>query len=235
MGHKEKVVIIQHSSETPAGTLLDWLKANEIPSRLFRADRESAWPSVDDFTWLIVLGGAMNVDEEHLHPWLKTEKKLIGEAIQKGRKVLGLCLGGQLIAEVLGAKVQRHDHWEVGWHPVKIENSHPLFHFSSEDIETFQWHGYRFHVPQGATRIATNSVCADQGFIFGDRVVALQFHPESSCEWILECATETPEEPYPAGPHVQTATDVVARISQQKPLQNWFYRLLQNMCELSPT
>lgn len=235
MGHKEKVLIIQHSSSTPAGTLPDWLKENQIEHRVFRADLEKNWPTVNDFTWLIVLGGGMNVDEERLHPWLAIEKKLISDAIKKGRKVLGLCLGGQLIAEVLGAEVHRHDNWEVGWHQVSVQNSHPLFNFSPEVIEAFQWHAYRFHLPKGATRIATNSECSDQGFVFGDRVVGLQFHPESSCEWIVECATDTSEEPYPTGPYVQNATDVLAEISSQKPLQNWFYQLLQNMCELTPT
>src|SRR6185312_15616319 len=206
MGLKEKVLIVQHSSSTVAGTLLDWLKIKKIDYQLFRADHETNWPSVNDFTWLIVLGGAMNVDEEHLHPWLASEKKLINEAIQKGRKILGLCLGAQLIAEVLGAQVHRHEHWEVGWHSVKIENSHALLNFSSAELKAFQWHGY-----------------------------GLQFHPESSCEWIVECATDTDDEPYPEGPYVQKAIDVLSEITQQKALQNWFYQLLENMCELTPT
>jgi GMP synthase-like glutamine amidotransferase len=235
MRHKEKVLIIQHCPSTPPGTLPDWLKEKQIEYRLFRADLENQWPTVDDFTWLIVLGGGMNVDEEKSHPWLVTEKILIQQAIEQKRKVLGLCLGGQLIAEVLGAKVHRHDFWEVGWHSVEIQNAHPLLHFSSPSLHAFQWHAYRFHLPEGATRIATNPECLDQGFIFRDRVVGLQFHPEADCEWIVECATDTSEEPYPTGPHVQNATDVVAEISHQKPLQNWFYRLLQNMFELSPT
>src|SRR6185312_16957954 len=235
MGLKEKVLIVQHSSSTVAGTLLDWLKIKKIDYQLFRADHETNWPSVNDFTWLIVLGGAMNVDEEHLHPWLASEKKLINEAIQKGRKILGLCLGAQLIAEVLGSQVHRHEHWEVGWHSVKIENSHALLNFSSAELKAFQWHGYRFHLPEGAVRIATNSACKDQGFIYGDRVIGLQFHPESSCEWIVECATDTDDEPYPEGPYVQKAIDVLSEITQQKALQNWFYQLLENMCELTPT
>jgi GMP synthase-like glutamine amidotransferase len=239
MGLKEKVLIIQHSSSTPPGTVVDWLKLKNIDSQIFRADqgtRSESWPKVDDFSWLIVLGGGMNVDQEDLHPWLVLEKQFIREAIQKGRKVLGLCLGGQLIAEILGAKVHRHEQWEVGWHQVEIKNTEKLFQFSAPVLKAFQWHGYRFHLPEAATRIATNSACIDQGFIYGDRVVGLQFHPESTREWIIECVTDvTEDEPYPEGPYVQNATDVLAEINQQKTLQSWFYRLLENMCELSPT
>jgi GMP synthase-like glutamine amidotransferase len=234
MGLKEKVLILQHSDSTPAGTLLDWCREKSMEHRVFRTDRETEWPVSRDFTWLIILGGGMNVDQEDRHLWLKREKEFIRSAIDEGKKVLGLCLGGQLIAEVLGASVHKHENWEVGWHAVRIDNETPLLRDSPNSLIAFQWHGYRFHLPEGAQRIATNSACEDQGFIFGDRVVSLQFHPEASREWIVECVTEEESgEPYPTGPYVQNATDVLDQIFFQDSLRNWFFQLLENIHKLN--
>ena len=140
-------------------------------------------PSMDAFDWLIVLGGPMGVHDEAAHPWLRAEKALIKEAIAAGRRVLGICLGAQLIADALGAKVGPNACKEVGWHPVKLTQEgrqSPLFAGVPPSFDAFHWHGDAFAIPEGAVHAAKSAACPHQAFTYGDSVLALQFHLETS-------------------------------------------------------
>jgi GMP synthase-like glutamine amidotransferase len=218
-----KIAILKHD-QTPPGTTVEWCEARRLEYRIYDLQFE-ALPSLDDFDVLILLGGEINVDEENLYSWLRLEKNLIAQAIEKQKKVIGLCLGGQLIAEVLGGKVKKHTHWEVGWSEVRIEKVHGCLRDSPNQLVAFQWHAYRFWTPPGAQKFAGNQACEDQGFIYGDHVLAMQFHPEAAPPWIIE---DVSAEEYPSGPYVQTLTQIRASQHFQKPLQSWFYQLLDH-------
>ncbi len=228
---KQKVLIFQHAEEDPAGSTLEWLKGNSIEFQVVRADlldsNSSTLPKHDSYDWLIVLGGAPNVDQENQFPWLKPEKKFIKEAIDLNKKVLGLCLGGQLLAELLGGKVQRHSHWEVGWHDVNIDRSLPHFGSSPEKLSVFQFHGYRFWTPPNCKKIAGNEICSDQGFMFGERIVGFQFHPESTVEWVSQLATETLKSIQP-GPFVQTEQEILENMHLQEKMKAWYFEFLNS-------
>jgi len=140
-------------------------------------------PQMSDFDWLVILGGPMNVYEEEKYPWLKEEKKFIAEAISRQKIVLGVCLGAQLIATVLGARVHRNLHKEIGWYPVSLtpegEKSR-LFKSLPHRFTAFHWHGDTFDIPKEAIRTAGSEACANQAFEYRGRVAGLQFHLESS-------------------------------------------------------
>ena len=106
-----KITVLQHSLDTPVGTLSDWAekKGHELDVRQLFAGEEL--PPVSQVEWLVILGGPMNVDEHEQHPWLVQEKAFIKQVLDEGRICLGLCLGGQLLAQALGARVSRHTHW----------------------------------------------------------------------------------------------------------------------------
>jgi GMP synthase (glutamine-hydrolysing) len=131
---------------------------------------------------VLVLGGAMNVDEGERHGWIAEEKALLRELISHEVPLLGLCLGGQLVAEAAGAEARRASEPEIGWHQVEVTpegTADPLLGPLAPSFEAFQWHSYEFPLPPGAVPIARSEVCL-QGARIGERGWALQFHPEVS-------------------------------------------------------
>lgn len=149
-------------------------------SRTCMYRQERPLPPIDAIDALVVMGGPMGVHDEDAYPWLTPEKQLIASAIRRGIPVLGVCLGAQLIADVLGATVTKNEHEEIGWFPVqrtenltdqRIKNLPASFH-------ALHWHGDTFAIPAAATNFISSAGCAHQAFVYGDNVLALQFHLE---------------------------------------------------------
>ena len=146
---------------------------------------KQTFPSVNDIDWLIVMGGPMGIYEEDVYPWLSAEKKFIRDAIDSGKIVLGICLGAQLIADVLGARVYKNTDREIGWFDIirsEEANATILSKAIPERVEVFHWHGDTFDIPKGAIPVAESEACKNQGFIMDDRVLAFQFHLETTAE-----------------------------------------------------
>ena len=137
-------------------------------------------PTIDMIDALIVMGGPMGVHDDASCPWLTPEKKLIASVIRRGIPVLGVCLGAQLIADVLGAAVTRNEHEEIGWFPVR-QTGDPTDQRMKNlptDFHAMHWHGDTFAIPSGATNFISSEGCANQAFVYGENVLALQFHLE---------------------------------------------------------
>ena len=138
-------------------------------------------PHIDQFDWLLIMGGPMSVHDTCSYEWMAKEKDFIADAIAVGKTVVGTCLGGQLIAEALGAEVFPNGCKEIGWFPVaKTIAGHPVLAQVPEMMEVSHWHGETFGVPPGAERIFKSAACANQGFIYRSRVIGLQFHLEAT-------------------------------------------------------
>jgi GMP synthase-like glutamine amidotransferase len=142
-------------------------------------------PDPEAFDWLIVMGGPMGVHDTSLFPWLNAEKEFLAQAMQHGKTVLGICLGAQLIADVLGARVSKNKYREIGWFPI-IPAAQAADTLLAETLprpfEAFHWHGDTFELPAGATLLASSEACRNQGFIADNHIVALQFHLETTME-----------------------------------------------------
>jgi GMP synthase (glutamine-hydrolysing) len=146
-----------------------------------------ALPKLSSFDWVTVLGGPMSIWQEDEYPWLKPEKEFIRRSIEAGKVVLGICLGAQLIAEVLGAEVKSHDQKEIGWFDVKLTPAgkrEPIFQGLPASFNCLHWHGDTFAIPEDARHLALSSACQNQAFIFGDRVLGFQFHLEFKTQTI---------------------------------------------------
>jgi len=229
----QQVLILRHSKGTPPGSTLEWLRKSEIPFVIHHYEETPhLQPQIEKYSGLVICGGGMNVDEEHLFPWMTGEKKLIASALKHNLPTIGLCLGAQLIAEVLGAKVGKHKCTEAGWHNIEIDREvHPLLHFSENKLRAFQWHSYCFETPKSALRFARNDITENQGFIYNQNVVATQFHPESTKEWILECLQS---KDYPIGPFCQRPALALSELNEnQFLLQKWYFELLEHVFQFS--
>ncbi|QNK59669.1 type 1 glutamine amidotransferase [Paenibacillus sp. PAMC21692] len=154
-----------------------------------------------DMDLLIILGGPMSVYQEWEYPWLREEKAFVKSAIDGGKKVLGICLGAQMIAEVLGGTVSRNKEKEIGWHEIKrTTERHPWLSSLPETFMSFSWHGDTFSLPRDARSLAYSEACVNQAFAYGEHVLGLQFHLETTTDCIGQMlerwADELVDRPY---------------------------------------
>lgn len=172
---------LQHAEHEELGCIGPWLKQRGhrvTRSRLYLAEPV---PAAGDFDWLIVMGGPMNIYEHERYPWLVPEKALIRDACVTNKKILGICLGAQLVADALGARVSRNAHQEIGFFDVSLADeggSYSLFADFPAVFPAFHWHGDTFSIPDGCQNLMKSDACVNQAFACGDRVVGIQFHLE---------------------------------------------------------
>jgi GMP synthase (glutamine-hydrolysing) len=178
-----RLLVFQHVAVEPLGTLDALIRARGHRIRFHNFERHpDAKPDVDRYRGLILLGGPMNVEDQHRRPHLKTELRAIERALEQGKPVLGICLGAQLLAHVLGAPVQRHAQAEIGWCDLRISadgRSDPVLGVAGERLPVFQWHSYSYELPRDATHLASSAACEQQAFRFGSNAYGFQFHLEA--------------------------------------------------------
>lgn len=185
--------------------------------------------------WLIIMGGPMGVYEQDQYPWMPVAIDLIATAIRQNKKVLGICLGAQLVAAALGANVYPHTQTEVGWYPLDVtfqDQATPLQAVFPQHFNTFHFHGDTFDVPAGATRFAASAACSHQAFIYGDRVIGLQFHMEltpDSLTGMLDFGAATIAA---GGPFIQSNEKIQQHLDLLKQNNDIMYRLLDYLAAL---
>jgi GMP synthase (glutamine-hydrolysing) len=183
------VMIIKHVEIEGPGLIGDCLKEEKIPYQILNLESGVHLPKPDDYAGIVILGGLMNVYEEDRYPFLREEDLFIKEAIQRGKAVLGFCLGAQLVAKALGAKVTKALVKEIGWFDVSLTGAglhDPLFSRLPETFSVFQWHEDTFNIPSAGKLIATSNPIAHQAFRYGENAYGLQFHLEVTEEMIRE-------------------------------------------------
>jgi GMP synthase (glutamine-hydrolysing) len=182
-------MILQHVGHEPLGTLDPMLKAAGFRIRYVNFARHpDAEPAIEGYNGLIVLGGPMGVYQADLHPHLKFEMRLIEAAILQNIPVLGICLGAQLIASVLGAHVEKAREKELGWYSIRqtpAAAKDPLFSSYGTTEKIFEMHQDTYKIPTTAVHLSASDLCPGQAFRYGDRVYGLQFHLEADVAMIL--------------------------------------------------
>jgi GMP synthase-like glutamine amidotransferase len=212
----------QHVPYEGIGNIEPWLMNNgfEITSTQFY--KSAQLPDYKKVDLLIIMGGPMSVNDEDKFPWLLEEKQFIRRCIEAGKPVLGICLGSQLIANAMGAKVYPNHSKEIGWFPVQgIEPDDPgTFRFPST-FEVFHWHGDTFDLPPAAVHLASSEATENQAFQLGKSVMGIQFHPETTPGLLNEMISHSRGELI-ASRYVQSEKEILGIRPQQ-------YQVIQSL------
>jgi len=202
MKAKLKVHYFQHIAGEGFGSCFEYLQqmnAQITATEFFALPLDhsleiEALPELSEVDLLIIMGGTMSVNDEANYPWLKIEKRWLRRYLALGKPVIGLCFGGQLIANTLGAAVSRNPEQELGWTQVYRKNSVPEQCFKLPEVfNVMQWHSETFEIPKGAIHLAENHVCRNQMYQIGTNVLGFQFHPEMTAK-VLKLFLENDEE-----------------------------------------
>jgi len=180
-----RIHYLQHVPFESPERIQDWAMDNGHELTGTFLYESTHFPFQSEFDMLVILGGPMGVYDEDAFPWLVSEKEFIKETIRHRKLLLGICLGAQLIAEVLGWKVYRNQYKEIGWHPVqRTEEARDSVFFRElpEEFVPFHWHADTFEPEPDdqVKKIVSSKGCANQAFEYGGHVIGLQFHLESS-------------------------------------------------------
>ncbi|MEW6110352.1 MAG: type 1 glutamine amidotransferase [Nitrospirota bacterium] len=190
------------SHEGP-GTIEDYLRENSVLYRIADLSSEDM-PSAENFDTLVIMGGPMSVNDADTYPYIAKEIELAKDFIKKDKKVFGICLGAQIMAKALGARVYAGKEKEIGWYDIEINGNgardpliyklamHPRAGDYWKKFKVFHWHGETFDIPEGATHLAKSELYANQAFRYGVNAYAFQFHIEVRKEMIYEWLKDEP-------------------------------------------
>lgn len=215
-----RVHAIRHVPFEDAGTIPEWAaERRHTFTESFASTKE--YPDLDDVGLLVVMGGPMGANDEASNPWLRAEKGYISDAIVADVPVLGICLGAQIIADIMGAKVQRNGHKEIGWFPVEMTergSDYPCFAEWDESAVVGHWHGDAIELPISMCSGAHSDATPVQAFATcGCRVVGLQFHLEWTEESLERLIGVCHEDLVPGGPYVQSASEILEAAGRHLP------------------
>lgn len=195
----KKVLAVRHVGIEHAGLIEDILKGRDIAiDYIDTAKGETLKKSLDNYYFVIILGGYMGAYEENIYPFLSYEYRLMEETLKKDIPLLGICLGSQMLAKILGAKVYKGDKGkEIGFFDVYKTSNLAIFKDFPNKMKVFQWHGDTFDLPKGAQRFFEGDIYKNQGFVY-EKAIGLQFHIEVSAkmveEWLNVYKDEVKEE-----------------------------------------
>ena len=201
---------LQHVPFEGLGSIETWLQTAGYDITSTRFHLSEALPEVDEIDLLVVMGGPMSVNDELEYPWLGDEKAFIRSVVASGTPTLGICLGAQLIASAMGAKVFPNAVKEIGWFPVQaVASSNEASFKFPEETTVFHWHGETFDLPPQAVQLAQSTGCQNQAFQIGNHVIGLQFHlettPDSAQAIVTHCRDELTD-----GAYIQTEQEILS-------------------------
>jgi GMP synthase-like glutamine amidotransferase len=182
-----RVHIFMHVPFEGPGCIKEWIVRNNHQVTYTQVYETTSFPPIENIDWLIMMGGPMSVYEEKKYPWLIDEKEYVRKAVATKKVVIGICLGSQMIASALGAKVYPNAKKEIGWFDLKITEEGqktPIFNDFENCFPVFHWHGDTFDMPNDAKRLFYSNVTLNQAYIINDRVLGFQFHFEATLKSI---------------------------------------------------
>lgn len=226
---------LQHVPFEGLGYIESWLRAKGYPVTGTKFFESTRLPSLDEFDMLIVMGGPMSANDESTFPWLGQEKEFIRKAIGAGKSILGICLGAQLIASAMGARVFPNPVKEIGWWPVQgIQPANELAFRFPPSIEVFHWHGETFELPPGAIHLAKSEGCENQAFQLGRSVIGLQFHLETTPELVQGLVSNCCDELLPST-YVQSEAEILSASPEKyQAINRLMGEVLSFLCRCNP-
>ncbi len=208
------------------GLITGWMDEKGHLFNYTRFYESDPLPDPDTVDLLVIMGGPMNVDDDHNHPWMRDETGWVTGFIKAGKPVLGICLGAQIIARALGSEVYPGKDKEIGWYDIR-------FLPSQSTRKVFHWHGDTFQIPKGAVRIAESHLFPNQGFIYMGHVIALQFHLEVTPGNVKDLVENCREELVP-GPFIQSEKELLDESRFTDRNRQLLFRILDHLAGSSP-
>lgn len=200
-----KMFVLQHASFEGPAAIGAWAAVRGHGVRVVKVYEGAALPPVEAVDLLVVMGGPMGLGEQESLPWMKGELAFISQCLQEGKRVLGICLGAQMMAAALGARVYPSGKKEIGWFPVRKTPAgrlSPYLKSLPEGAKVFHWHGDTFDLPAGAQHLLLSDAVKNQAFAWGPRALALQFHLEMTADTVRGMVDQCRSE-LVVSPHVQ--------------------------------
>ena len=221
--------------EDPAG-ISRWAAVQQFSMTHTHWYKGETAPPMDSFDALIIMGGPMNIYEDHLHPWLEQERQFINQAVASGKKAIGVCLGAQFLADALGGRVTQNAHKELGWFPVEFTPEFQKIDWLSpvpQELTVCHWHGDTFSIPPGATLLGSSKACLNQGFVWKKQVLGFQFHIELSAGDLARIPENFISE-FPLGPWVQPVRQIISdAILYECDCQKFLFQTLDKFFEVN--
>ena len=228
-----RIHYFQHESHEGLGCIEDWSKRKEHSLTSTKFYEDAKLPDLSTFDFLIIMGGSMGVNDEDKYKWLMSEKNFIKKTIDSKKPVLGICLGSQLIAASLGARVYQNKYKEIGWMNIDMTNDAQdnfLFTLFPQKLKVCQWHGDTFDLPDGAILLAESEGCKNQAFIYNKHVLGLQFHLEFTEESLKELINFGREE-LVENKYVQTEKEILQNLKLCNAANNYLFQILDRIEE----
>ena len=175
------VLLIQNVDIESPGAILAYLKERDIPYRHIFSYQTESYPALDELSAIVNLGCPLSLPRYREHEFLVRLFNYVSTAAREDKPYLGICFGGQLLAHILGARVERNDKPEIGTYTVRLTaaaKADPLLSGFEDTLPVFHWHNDTFRIPTGAELLIEGEDCRNQAFRLG-RMVALQFHFEA--------------------------------------------------------
>lgn len=205
-----RIQVIQHVPFEGPGCIADWAVDRGHTLSTTHAYLGATAPDPATLGLIVILGGPMGADDDEACPWLRKEKRYIEEALKAGTPILGICLGAQLIARILGAPITSNPEREIGWFEVRTTpEARQLCPALPQTLRAFHWHSDTFGLPAEAVPVGASGACAHQGFFAGRHVLGLQFHLESNRRSVAQLVNHCRGE-LKGGPFVQTEDSMLS-------------------------
>lgn len=212
------------------GSLYNWAESQDYNITKTFLKKTNELPNPDFYDVLFILGGNMSAYDDKKFPWLINEKKSINRALNDGKKVIGICLGAQLLADVLGAKVYKADYSEIGWHDIELTKTvMQIKHFAGfpQKFKTFHWHNDTFDLPSNTTLIASSKAFENQIFTYGELAAGIQCHPEQT-EYSIGKMISDSKGNIQIGDFVQSENEILDNIHNAKFNNNLLSKFLNS-------
>jgi GMP synthase-like glutamine amidotransferase len=221
----------QHEPFEGMAAIETWLKKKDFTIAYTYFFENGQIPAVNDIDWLILMGGSMSVNDEKEFPWLVKEKEFVRQCIKQGKVVIGTCLGAQMIANSLGAKVFKNTQKEIGWFPIQKSSwAHSnLFTALPNELPVFHWHGETFDLPEGADLMASSEACKNQIFTINKNVIGFQCHLETTHESLISLSDNCRSELVPTT-YIQSENQMIADEKKYSArMQTALFGILDNL------
>ena len=224
------IAVLQHAAYEGPGEIAAWAEQHGHSVSVHHLYRGDPLPGLKDFEILVGMGGEMNIYQYRDWPWLKPESAFIKTALAQGKQVIGICLGAQLIADALGARVVQNTEVEIGWFPITwTDEARAVFPDLPATGSVLHWHGDTFALPAGAMRLATSEGCPEQGYVIKNKCLGLQFHMEVDLDLVQQYVASQAE--WPTGPYAQTPKAVLSEaISHCDGNRRLLHGMLDEFC-----